>query len=117
MDGRTAWTGSRSRRPPGVSFWTASGLHLLLKTLPGFQDGAVLEQIDSWKHLKIVTLATSENREAFTPRGGSAGEVSGGRLRSAELITRLGIEPIALHIGRLAPETTRRLQPAVCVSG
>jgi heme-degrading monooxygenase HmoA len=75
-----------------VSFWTASGLDRLLETLPGFQDGAMLEQIDSWKHLKIVTLATWENREAFTPRGGSASEVSEGRLRSAELIARLGIE-------------------------
>lgn len=75
----------------GCFSWTASGLHRLLKTLPGFQDGAVLEQIESWKHLTIVTLATWENREAFTPRG-SASEVSGGRLRSAELIARLGIE-------------------------
>lgn len=46
-------------------FPIACGIHRLLETLPGFQGGAVLERIDSLEHLRIVTLAIWDNREAF----------------------------------------------------
>jgi heme-degrading monooxygenase HmoA len=68
-------------------------IHRLLETLPGFQDGAVLEQIDSREHLKVVTLAIWENREAFD----AARRLVQARYQEEgfdprELIARLGIE-------------------------
>jgi heme-degrading monooxygenase HmoA len=68
-------------------------IHRLLETLPGFQDGAVREQIDSREHLRIVTLAIWENREAFdAARRLVQARYQEEGFEPRELIARLGIE-------------------------